>query len=54
MENTFLNYLTLFALALLVATTLGIGYLTVSGWRDRRMREEENRNIRLKTTSKRK
>ncbi|WP_096622316.1 hypothetical protein [Calothrix sp. NIES-3974] len=54
MENTFLNYLALLALVLLVVTTLSIGYLTLSGWRDRRLLEEEKRNLRLRTTPKRK
>ena len=32
------------ALSLLVLVTLGIGYLTVSDWRDRRRRENERRD----------
>jgi hypothetical protein len=31
------------AFGLLVVVTLGIVYLTVSGWRDRRRREEDRR-----------
>jgi hypothetical protein len=31
------------AFGLLIVVTLGIGYLTVSGWRDRRRREEDRR-----------
>lgn len=37
----------LVALVLLVAVTGGIIYLTLAGWRDRRLQEEEKRQARL-------
>lgn len=42
----FLNYLALVALVLLVLVTLGVGYLTIFSWRDRRLQEKEKREIR--------
>ncbi|MBR8832865.1 MAG: hypothetical protein DSM106950_02175 [Stigonema ocellatum SAG 48.90 = DSM 106950] len=52
MESPFLSVLALVALVLLVLVTGGIGYLTVTEWRDRRLREEEKRVAR-RTTPKR-
>ncbi|MBW4475417.1 MAG: hypothetical protein KME54_00745 [Tolypothrix brevis GSE-NOS-MK-07-07A] len=46
MESPFLSILTLSGLVLLLALTGGVGYLTVSEWRDRRLREEEKRETR--------
>jgi hypothetical protein len=34
------------AFGLLIVVTLGIGYLTVSGWRDRQRREQDRRASR--------
>jgi carbohydrate-binding DOMON domain-containing protein len=51
-ENPLLSILTLVALALLVAVTGGVGYLTVAGWRDRRLLEEEKRESRRTTPTK--
>ena len=42
------------ALVLLVVVTGGIGYLTVAEWRDRRLREQEKREIRSTTPKRRK
>ncbi|MEO0971420.1 MAG: hypothetical protein AAFX80_24710, partial [Cyanobacteria bacterium J06639_18] len=50
----FLNYLALAALGLLVLVTLGIGYLTFLGWRDRRLQENEKRETRRSLAAKRK
>ncbi|MBW4670864.1 MAG: hypothetical protein KME60_26435 [Cyanomargarita calcarea GSE-NOS-MK-12-04C] len=47
MENQFLSILALVALVLLVAVTGGVGYLTLVGWRDRQLRDKENRELRL-------
>ncbi|MBW4614323.1 MAG: hypothetical protein KME21_13830 [Desmonostoc vinosum HA7617-LM4] len=53
MENPFLSILALFALVLLVAVTGGVGYLTLSDWRDRRRREDEKRELRRSSNPKR-
>jgi hypothetical protein len=42
-ETPFLNILAITALALLVAVTGGIAYLTTAEWRDRRRRDREKR-----------
>ncbi|MBD2608369.1 hypothetical protein H6G81_28585 [Scytonema hofmannii FACHB-248] len=46
MESPFLSILALSGLVLLLALTGGVGYLTVSEWRDRRLREQEKRDTR--------
>ncbi|MBD2499360.1 hypothetical protein [Anabaena azotica] len=53
MESPFLSILALVALVLLVAVTGGVGYLTVADWRDRRLRENEKRELRRSTTKRR-
>ncbi|EKF05624.1 MULTISPECIES: hypothetical protein [unclassified Tolypothrix] len=53
MESPFLSILALFAVALLVAVTGGVGYLTLADWRDRRLRENEKRETK-RSTPKRK
>ena len=55
MENSALVFkiLASTALSLLVAVTLGIAYLTVSDWRDRRRRENERREVTQGKKSKR-
>ncbi|TAF50727.1 MAG: hypothetical protein EAZ61_12100 [Oscillatoriales cyanobacterium] len=47
MENTTLVFklLSITAFSLLAIVTLGIAYLTVSDWRDRRRRENERREL---------
>lgn len=52
-ESPFLSILALFAVALLVAVTGGVGYLTLADWRDRRLRENEKRETK-RSTPKRK
>ncbi|MBC1238309.1 MULTISPECIES: hypothetical protein [Nostoc] len=52
-ETPFLSILALIAVVLLVAVTGGIGYLTVTDWRDRRRREEEKRITRSTTPKRR-
>ena len=51
-ENPFLGILAIVAAVLLVAVTGGIGYLTLAGWRDRRLQEEEKRVLRRSSTPK--
>ncbi|WP_179050980.1 hypothetical protein [Nostoc sp. TCL26-01] len=53
MESPFLSILALVALVLLVAVTGGVGYLTLAGWRDRRLQENEKRELRRSSTPKR-
>ncbi|MDF5730345.1 MAG: hypothetical protein PUP92_20565 [Rhizonema sp. PD38] len=53
MENPVVNILALAALVLLVSVTGGVGYLTLTEWRDRRLREQEKRDTRRSTPSKR-
>ncbi|HEY9802062.1 MAG TPA: hypothetical protein V6D25_17000 [Leptolyngbyaceae cyanobacterium] len=53
MESPFLSILALVALVLLVAVTGGVGYLTVADWRDRRLRENEKRELRRSTPKRR-
>ncbi|WP_414622932.1 hypothetical protein [Calothrix sp. CCY 0018] len=53
MEGPFLNILAISALVLLVAVTGGVIYLTLMEWRDRRLREQEKREMRRKTTKQR-
>jgi hypothetical protein len=53
-EISFLNYLALAALVMLVAVTGGVGYLTLVDWRDRRRQEKEKQELRRTTTVKRK
>ena len=53
MEGSFLNILALSALVLLVAVTGGVIYLTLMEWRDRRLQEQEKRELRRSTAKKR-
>ncbi len=53
MEGSFLNILALSALVLLVAVTGGVIYLTLMEWRDRRLREQEKREMRRSSPPKR-
>ncbi|KAF3888696.1 MULTISPECIES: hypothetical protein [Nostocales] len=46
MESPFLSILALVAAVLLVTVTGGIGYLTLASWRDRRLQEQEKRELR--------
>jgi hypothetical protein len=52
-ENPFLNLLALVAILLLVAVTGGVGYLTVADWRDRRLRENEKRELKRSSPKRR-
>lgn len=54
MESQFLSILALAALVLLVVVTGGVGYLTLADWRDRRLQEQEKREMRRSTPKKRK
>jgi|688.fasta_scaffold1092566_2 hypothetical protein len=53
MENPTLIFkiLSTIAFSLLAIVTLGVSYLTVSDWRDRRRRENERREMTVSTTS---
>ncbi|NJM73422.1 MAG: hypothetical protein HC862_26710 [Scytonema sp. RU_4_4] len=51
MESPFLTILALVAVVLLIAVTGGVGYLTLADWRDRRLREEEKREMKRTTPS---
>ncbi|NMG18145.1 hypothetical protein [Brasilonema bromeliae] len=51
MESPFLTILASVAAVLLVAVTGGVGYLTLAGWRDRRLREDEKREMRRASSS---
>ncbi len=53
MEGPFLNILAISALVLLVAVTGGVIYLTLMEWRDRRLREQEKREMRRSTKKQR-
>ncbi|MGB6297288.1 MAG: hypothetical protein WBF90_14050 [Rivularia sp. (in: cyanobacteria)] len=53
MEGSFLNILAISAIVLLVAVTGGVIYLTLIEWRDRRLREQEKREMRRSTTKQR-
>ncbi len=53
MESPFLSILALVAILLLVVATGGIGYLTLTDWRDSRRREEEKRATRSTTPKRR-
>jgi hypothetical protein len=46
MNDSIITILGTAAFALLVLVTLGITYITLSGWRDRRRREEDRRATR--------
>ncbi|MGL5080010.1 MAG: hypothetical protein ACRC8A_00850 [Microcoleaceae cyanobacterium] len=48
MEFSVLNILVIATLVLLVLVTTGVGYLTAVEWRDRRRRDQEKRNDRVK------
>jgi hypothetical protein len=48
-ESPFLTILASVAALLLVAVTGGVGYLTLADWRDRRLREDEKREMRSTT-----
>jgi hypothetical protein len=52
-ESPFLSILALVAVVLLIAVTGGIGYLTLVDWRDRRLREEEKRELKKSTPKRR-
>jgi hypothetical protein len=52
-EGSFLNILAISAIVLLVAVTGGVIYLTLIEWRDRRLREQEKREMRRSTTKQR-
>jgi septal ring factor EnvC (AmiA/AmiB activator) len=43
MDTSLFSILGTAAFGLLVIVTLGIGYLTVMGWRDRQRREQDRR-----------
>ena len=43
MDSSVFSILGTVAFGLLLLVTLGVGYLTVSGWRDRQRREEDKR-----------
>jgi len=45
-ESQLLNVLAIAAMLLLVAVTGGVGYLTLSDWRDRRRQEKEKLELR--------
>jgi hypothetical protein len=45
-ESQLLNVLAIVAMLLLVAVSGGVGYLTLSDWRDRRRQEKENLDLR--------
>jgi len=49
MEDPTLVYKILSAVAftLLALTTIGVAYLTISGWRDRRRQENERRELAI-------
>jgi hypothetical protein len=53
MENPTLIFkiLSTIAFSLLAIVTLGVSYLTVSDWRDRRRRENERREMTVSTTT---
>jgi hypothetical protein len=42
-ESTAFSVLVIIAFVLLIGVTGGIGYLTISDWRDRRRREKEKK-----------
>jgi hypothetical protein len=46
MDNSVIAILGTTAFGLLIVVTLGIVYLTVSGWRDRQRREQDKRASR--------
>lgn len=46
MDNSIFTILSTVAVVLLLLVTLGIGYITVSGWRDRRRQEADRRASR--------
>ncbi|MBF2064878.1 MAG: hypothetical protein IGS39_10730 [Calothrix sp. C42_A2020_038] len=52
MESQLLNILAITAIVLLIAVTVGVGYLTLSDWRDRRRLEQENREVRRSAAPK--
>jgi hypothetical protein len=51
-ESPFLSILALLALVLLVTVTGGVGYLTLSDWRDRRLQEKEKLEARRTSPKK--
>ncbi len=53
MENPLLSILALLALVLLVVVTGGVGYLTLVDWRDRRLQEQEKREVRRSGSKRR-
>ncbi len=46
MENQIFDYLVIAAFVLLLGVSVGIGYLTVVEWRDRRRRDKEAKETR--------
>ncbi|WP_375500645.1 hypothetical protein [uncultured Nostoc sp.] len=48
-----MSILTIVAVVLLVVVTGGIGYLTVTDWRDRRRRDDDKRSSRSATPKRR-
>jgi CHASE3 domain sensor protein len=52
-ESPVLSILALVALVLLVVVTGGVGYLTLADWRDRRLQENEKRELRRSTPKRR-
>lgn len=46
MENQIFDYLVIAAFVLLLGVSIGIGYLTVVEWRDRRRRDQEAKETR--------
>ncbi|MGJ5674808.1 MAG: hypothetical protein ACR9NN_14530 [Nostochopsis sp.] len=53
MESPVLSILALVALVLLVVVTGGVGYLTLADWRDRRLQEQEKREVRRSNPKRR-
>ncbi len=43
-----IQFLAVAAFGMLLLVTLGVGYLTVAGWRDRQRREEDARSRRMR------
>jgi hypothetical protein len=43
MDNSLISLLGTTAFGLLILVTLGVAYLTISGWRDRQRREQDRR-----------
>lgn len=52
MSSTLFTGIELVAATLMGGITCGVIYLTLTGWRDRRRREDDARETRLKSRSK--